>query len=90
VIFADVRMPGGGGVDLHRWMCASFGAMAPRFVFLTGGPSSEEGRYIEASGAELVLKPFDAALLRGLIAPEPAREADRERRATLRPKRAAG
>jgi signal transduction histidine kinase len=41
-VVSDVRMPGGSGVELYRWICDRDPALASRFLFITGDLSHPE------------------------------------------------
>ncbi len=69
VVLCDLTMADGTGVDVHRWLSAHRPALLPRLVFLTGGaPSGELQRFLSASGARVLEKPFDPMDLRQLVA----------------------
>jgi PAS domain S-box-containing protein len=68
VILCDLMMPGMSGVDLHAWVAAHHRALAQRIVFVTGGaftPTALE--YVSLVGNLRIDKPYDTALLKGLI-----------------------
>jgi PAS domain S-box-containing protein len=44
VVFCDVMMPTMTGMDLHREVRARDPALAERFIFITGGPFTQEAR----------------------------------------------
>lgn len=71
LVLADLTMPGGGGVALHRAMLSRFGVEAPRVVFASGGATCDEDqRYVETSGCECLWKPVSMSALDAAIAGE--------------------
>jgi CheY-like chemotaxis protein len=67
VVVADLAMPDGSGVDIHRWMDRRAGRR-PRFVFATGGITCpEDQRYLDEARCPYLLKPFNGLTLRTAI-----------------------
>jgi len=68
VVVADLSMPAGGGICLHEWLVASRECARPRFVFATGGITSErDADYLERNRCAYLLKPIRFADLEGAI-----------------------
>jgi CheY-like chemotaxis protein len=58
VIFCDLSMPNTDGVQVHRTVCEFHPELARRFVFLTGGITSEsESAYLASIDARILDKP---------------------------------
>ena len=69
VVVADLIMPGMSGMELYGAVRARHPALAPRFVFLTGGAFTPEARqFLETERVEWLEKPFDVAVLREAVA----------------------
>jgi DNA-binding response OmpR family regulator len=66
-IVSDVQMPGGSGCDLHREVAARHPGLEHAIVFLTGGCSEENRRYLRETGNEVLLKPVPIARLQDAI-----------------------
>lgn len=61
-IVSDVRMPGGSGVDLYRWVEREHPRLSGRFLFVTGDVDVPELGVLVAARPGLVLhKPFGMA-----------------------------
>ena len=77
VVLCDVMMPSMTGGELYAEACEHDPSLASRFVFMTGGAfDSDELRRVEATGCEVLLKPFtldqlSAAVDRALDQPRP-------------------
>lgn len=69
-VLCDVMMPDMTGIELYEVACARRPALAPRFVFLTAGATSEEARaFLADPDRRVVYKPiFDVSKLRALVA----------------------
>lgn len=68
LVLCDVMMPGMSGVELFAKVSAQDGALAQRFVLMTGGATSAAmARAIEGSKLKVLEKPFDPELLRGML-----------------------
>ena len=60
VVLCDVRMPEMMGTELHEEVAREHPELGARFVFLTGGAFSPETRdYLERTGSQQLLKPFE-------------------------------
>lgn len=59
VVITDVRMPGGSGIDLYRWIERERPELADRVMFVTGDPGSAglDGLGVDLDG-RLIYKPF--------------------------------
>lgn len=69
VILCDLMMPKLSGTELFRQVTAARPALAPRFVFITGGATKpEDRRFLERIENERLHKPFGGLALRRLIA----------------------
>lgn len=61
-VVSDVRMPGGSGIELYRWVEREHPAMASRFLFVTGDLGIPELIALTATRPDMVLhKPFAMA-----------------------------
>lgn len=68
VILSDVSMPFRTGIDFYRELERTWPLLASRFVFITGGPATEDAaRFLEQSGRPVVLKPYNRAELRRAV-----------------------
>lgn len=69
-VLCDVMMPDMTGIELYEVVCARRPALAPRFVFLTAGATSEEARaFLADPDRRVIYKPiFDVSKLRALVA----------------------
>jgi DNA-binding response OmpR family regulator len=67
LVISDVMMPGGTGVDLHRWLVERDDAMAGRLIFVTGGMRDDAREYIDRCGAPVVDKPFSISELKNAV-----------------------
>ena len=64
LVLADMRMPDGGGEDLYRAVASERGKLTERFLFMTGDTANPEAwRFIEATRASVIEKPFTAQAL---------------------------
>ena len=64
LIICDLSMPGLSGPELYRRVCAQWPAFAGRFLFVSGGATTDADRAFAAVHAhELVAKPFVLAEL---------------------------
>lgn len=68
LVISDVMMPDMTGPELYRACLRVSEDLAGRFLFMTGGALGEEAREFTAAQSTLVLKPFDLAQLRRLVA----------------------
>jgi PAS domain S-box-containing protein len=65
VVLCDLMMPGLTGDALYRRVVAQRPALAPRFVFITGGVFSDAAAdFVAHEGVRVVRKPFDLRELR--------------------------
>lgn len=59
VVLCDLMMPGLSGAGLYRHVAQHFPALARRFVIMTGGAVTADGReFLDAFSGEVLLKPF--------------------------------
>ncbi len=64
LVLADMRMPDGSGEDLYRAVASERGELTERFLFMTGDTANPEAwRFIEATHASVIEKPFTAQAL---------------------------
>ena len=64
LVLADMRMPDGSGEDLYRALASERGDLTERFLFMTGDTANPEAwRFIEATHASVIEKPFTAQAL---------------------------
>jgi signal transduction histidine kinase len=64
LVLADMRMPDGSGEDLYRAVASERGELTERFLFMTGDTANPEAwRFIEATHAPVIEKPFTAQAL---------------------------
>jgi CheY-like chemotaxis protein/two-component sensor histidine kinase len=69
VIFCDLMMPNGGGIDVYESLSATRPQQAKRIAFMTGGALSERSEeFLERTGNPLISKPFTLDELRAIIA----------------------
>jgi len=67
-VVSDVRMPGGSGADLYRWVEANQPELADRFLFVTGDVDSGELGDVAARRPDAMLhKPFSLSELTGRV-----------------------
>ncbi len=67
-ILCDMMMPGGSGMDLHRWLSEAHPALAGCVIFMTGGAFTPRAReYLARLDSPRLDKPFDMAELRRLV-----------------------
>ena len=63
-ILCDVEMPYMSGLELLEDLRTAAPALAERFIFITGGPRSDEGAMaLDAAGVHVLRKPFSRAEL---------------------------
>ena len=68
-VLSDIRMPILDGPGLYRWLERERPQLTRRIVFMTGDTLSPQTReFLDASGAPTVEKPFDADVVRRLVA----------------------
>ena len=64
LILCDLLLPDGTGREVHLHATGRSADLGARFVFVTGGaPLPELRSYVEATGCEVIPKPFTQALL---------------------------
>jgi CheY-like chemotaxis protein len=69
LVLCDLMMPGMDGMELYRAVEERAPDVADQFVFLTGGAFTVEAEtFLNTSRAERIIKPFDSASLRLLVA----------------------
>jgi CheY-like chemotaxis protein len=67
-ILCDLMMPGGSGAHVYGEAVARWSWLSDRFVFMTGGAFTEQGRALLATvNAPLLEKPFPVDQLRILM-----------------------
>jgi DNA-binding NtrC family response regulator len=72
-LISDVHMPDGTGVELHEWVAEHCPYLSRKFIFCSGGMSSELEAYISKSGCRLFNKPIDwNALVEAIHAVRPS------------------
>ena len=68
VIVCDLMMPDLSGMAVYERACAAHPQLANRFLFVTGGAFTEEGRaFLDRAGADYVEKPFEVKRLREAV-----------------------
>lgn len=68
VVLCDLTMPDGGAPVLHRHLQRQQHPLARRFIVASGGVFCEAGeKFMAASGAPLLLKPFGAEDVRSIV-----------------------
>lgn len=69
LVFCDIMMPEVSGIDVYETLAVEQPAMAKRLVMMTGGVFTERAtQFVERYQLEPLEKPFDVALLEGLVA----------------------
>lgn len=69
LIVCDLHMPGADGIDVYRAVEAERPELVPRFVFSTGGTTSQRSReFVATVKPRMLAKPFPASELLELIA----------------------
>lgn len=66
-VVCDLVLPGGGGVALLEALQSTEPGLARHFLFVTGGPSTEETERLAAIGQPSLERPFDAKQLRAAL-----------------------
>lgn len=68
IIFCELDLPDGSGLDLHAQIARKSPDLAARFVFVTDGVMSpERAAYVLSSGCPTILKPVDLQEIRALV-----------------------
>jgi ActR/RegA family two-component response regulator len=68
IVFCELDLPDGSGLDLHGRIAKQSPDLATRFVFVTDGIlSPERAEYVQASGCPTILKPVDLDDIRALV-----------------------
>ena len=63
LIVSDMRMPDGDGAELYRAALAHDGALAQRFIFLTGDTANTSAwQFLKQTRAPVLEKPFAPAV----------------------------
>jgi len=76
LVICDMKMPHGTGRDIHAAVVARWPRLAGRIIFTTGdGASAETRRFIEETGHEVLLKPWNIGDLQDAIARAVGQEA---------------
>ena len=69
VITCDVMMPDTSGLQFYEAVVAFDPVLAMRIVFVTGGAlSTGAEKFLQGTANTLLMKPFDPARLRGIVA----------------------
>ena len=69
VVFCDLMMPSGSGIELYEKVAASAPEVAARIVFMTGGAFTEEaGAFLERVPNATLTKPFSLDAVQAIIA----------------------
>lgn len=69
LVLCDLMMPGKSGMEVYHEVVARRPELAKRFVFISGGASTEEAeRFLEEHATERLDKPFGMDSLRRLVA----------------------
>jgi PAS domain S-box-containing protein len=68
LILCDLMMPEATGETVYTEVCQRRPELAGRFIFMTGGAFTPDGRrFLDAMGAPLLEKPFELGRLRELV-----------------------
>ncbi len=68
LIFCDLMMPEVSGQELYIMACEKRPSLEHRFVFITGGVSTQETEeFLLSEGIRVLYKPFDRNSLRALL-----------------------
>ncbi len=68
LVLCDLMMPTVTGADVYREVMTKRPESADRFVFITGGAFTDDGRrFLETVDAPIVRKPFDLRAVRALV-----------------------
>jgi signal transduction histidine kinase/ActR/RegA family two-component response regulator len=68
IVFCELDLPDGSGIDLHACVARRSADLASRFVFLTDGIlSPERAAYVLGSGCPSLVKPLDLDEIRLLV-----------------------
>jgi signal transduction histidine kinase len=68
LVLSDTRMPIMDGAELYRELVRRFPALRQRIIFLTGDVlDPEKRRFLESTGAPVMMKPFDLNDVRRLV-----------------------
>lgn len=58
-VLCDLMMPDMSGMQVHAWATRELPALAPRFLFMTGGAFTEASRaFVEREASRVLVKPF--------------------------------
>ncbi|HLL23252.1 MAG TPA: response regulator, partial [Kofleriaceae bacterium] len=64
----DLMMPAMTGIELYQQVTASHPRLGSRFVFLTGGATTDAAHeFLQAPGRKMVEKPFAIDQLRSIV-----------------------
>jgi signal transduction histidine kinase len=68
LVVSDTKMPVMDGIELYRELALRFPALSKRIIFVTGDVlDAEKRRFLEASGAPFLTKPFDLGEIRRVV-----------------------
>jgi PAS domain S-box-containing protein len=77
VVLCDLMMPDVPGAMLYRQAVAARPELADRFIFMTGGVFTDAAsEFVDSLGAALLIKPFDAEVLRERVMQKVMRRRD--------------
>lgn len=69
LVFCDIMMPEVSGIDVYETVAVEQPAMVKRLVMMTGGVFTDRAtRFVKRHQLTPLEKPFDVALLEGLVA----------------------
>ncbi len=67
-VLCDLMMPGTSGMELHAHVRGVLPEVADRFVFVSGGPTTQEAaRFVGALSLPIIEKPFQSDALRAKV-----------------------
>lgn len=67
-VLCDLQMPEVSGMEVYEWVEREAAAVAPRFVFMTGGTFTDRAReFMARVPSDRIEKPFDMPLLRSVV-----------------------
>ena len=73
-VFCDLMMADLSGMELHAQLAPTRGELLSRFVYMTGGGFTERAReFLQSVSSPRIDKPFEAEVIRSLVAQAPPR-----------------